>query len=210
MFRPEGHSHPREFGLFIYVCICIHGIYTHVSHHSSYVPLHASMSATIMDGHMSRIFGLAYHPHDPRLLISAGWDDTVQVSLELVGVCIIETPHHVRSTRTTEGFTMYTHATYVLAMKKSFSFCLGNMHMFMYVYICNIHVLCFSSSVLGHTTASLNPVSCMVILCTVQPSSHHLLSIQAPYVSPISIMYFSHFHIFYQNSKGSRPPLYWY
>ena len=107
-------------------------------------------------------------------------------------------------------FTMYTHAIYVLAMRKSFSFCLGNMHMFMYMYICNIHVLCFSSSVLGHTTASLNPVSCMIILCTVQPSSQHRLSIQAPYVSPISIMYFSHFHIFYQNSKGSRPPLYWY
>ena len=32
-----------------------------------------------MDGHWSRIFGLAFHPYDSRVLVSAGWDDTVQV-----------------------------------------------------------------------------------------------------------------------------------
>lgn len=91
-------------------CICVHMAHRHVHVHTlckcvshttlAYVPLYDSMSATVMDGHMSRIFGLAYHPHDPRLLVSAGWDDTVQVSMELVhrciGVCIIETPHHIR------------------------------------------------------------------------------------------------------------------
>jgi WD40 repeat protein len=31
-----------------------------------------------MDGHMNRVFALQYHPTDPNLLISGGWDDTVQ------------------------------------------------------------------------------------------------------------------------------------
>ena len=31
-----------------------------------------------MDGHMGRVFALKYHPSDPRVLVSAGWDDTVQ------------------------------------------------------------------------------------------------------------------------------------
>ena len=31
-----------------------------------------------MDGHMGRVFSLKYHPSDPRVVVSAGWDDTVQ------------------------------------------------------------------------------------------------------------------------------------
>lgn len=31
-----------------------------------------------MDGHMGRVFSLKYHPSDTRMLVSAGWDDTVQ------------------------------------------------------------------------------------------------------------------------------------
>ncbi len=41
--------------------------------------LPCSMSISVMDGHMSRVFALAYHPSDSRILVSAGWDDTVQV-----------------------------------------------------------------------------------------------------------------------------------
>ena len=36
------------------------------------------MDHTVMDGHMGRVFSLKYHPSDPRVLVSAGWDDTVQ------------------------------------------------------------------------------------------------------------------------------------
>ena len=31
-----------------------------------------------MDGHTSRVYALKYHPTDPNVLVSAGWDDTVQ------------------------------------------------------------------------------------------------------------------------------------
>ena len=31
-----------------------------------------------MDGHESRVFALKYHPTDTNILVSAGWDDTVQ------------------------------------------------------------------------------------------------------------------------------------
>lgn len=37
------------------------------------------MSAAVMDGHSSRVFSLSYHPTDPNIMISAGWDDTMQV-----------------------------------------------------------------------------------------------------------------------------------
>ena len=37
-----------------------------------------SMDHTVMDGHMSRVFGLQFHPSDHRILLTAGWDDTVQ------------------------------------------------------------------------------------------------------------------------------------
>ncbi len=40
-----------------------------------------SMSVSVMDGHMSRVFALVYHPSDPQILVSAGWDDTVQVGI---------------------------------------------------------------------------------------------------------------------------------
>ena len=38
-----------------------------------------SINTQVMDGHASRVFSLKYHPTDPHLLISGGWDDTVQV-----------------------------------------------------------------------------------------------------------------------------------
>ena len=28
---------------------------------------------------MSRVFSLCYHPSDPNIMMSAGWDDTIQV-----------------------------------------------------------------------------------------------------------------------------------
>ena len=37
-----------------------------------------SSDLTTMDGHMNRVFALRYHPSNPNLLVSAGWDDTVQ------------------------------------------------------------------------------------------------------------------------------------
>ena len=42
------------------------------------------MSASVMDGHVSRVFALAYHPSDPHTLLSAGWDDTVQVITKVI------------------------------------------------------------------------------------------------------------------------------
>ena len=41
--------------------------------------LSISMSPSVMDGHMSRVFSLCYLPKDPNIMVSAGWDDTVQV-----------------------------------------------------------------------------------------------------------------------------------
>ena len=41
--------------------------------------LSSSINTQVMDGHASRVFSLKYHPTDPNLLISGGWDDTVQV-----------------------------------------------------------------------------------------------------------------------------------
>ena len=46
------------------------------------------MSSSVMDGHMSRVFALTYHPSDSRILLSAGWDDTVQVRHTCVCVCV--------------------------------------------------------------------------------------------------------------------------
>ena len=40
-----------------------------------------SLSAPVMDGHANRVFALVYHPSDPRIILSAGWDDTVQVGV---------------------------------------------------------------------------------------------------------------------------------
>ena len=31
-----------------------------------------------MDGHMSRVYALKFHPSDTKILLSGGWDDTVQ------------------------------------------------------------------------------------------------------------------------------------
>lgn len=42
------------------------------------------MSASVMDGHVSRVFALAYHPSDPNTILSGGWDDTVQVDLPII------------------------------------------------------------------------------------------------------------------------------
>lgn len=39
-----------------------------------------SQSSTLMDGHANRVFSSRYHPANPSLLISAGWDDTIQAS----------------------------------------------------------------------------------------------------------------------------------
>ncbi|KAG9392256.1 WD repeat-containing protein [Carpediemonas membranifera] len=35
--------------------------------------------ANVTSGHFNRVFSLCYHPTDPNLLISGGWDNTVQV-----------------------------------------------------------------------------------------------------------------------------------
>ena len=43
-----------------------------------------SMTYSVMDGHMSRVFGLTYHPTDPHILVSAGWDDTLQVCTQTI------------------------------------------------------------------------------------------------------------------------------
>ena len=40
-----------------------------------------SINTQVMDGHASRVFSLKYHPTDPYMLISGGWDDTVQVRI---------------------------------------------------------------------------------------------------------------------------------
>ncbi|XP_037081120.1 uncharacterized WD repeat-containing protein C227.12-like [Pollicipes pollicipes] len=40
--------------------------------------LHASADHALNDGHRSRVFALAAHPHTPHELLSAGWDNTVQ------------------------------------------------------------------------------------------------------------------------------------
>ncbi|XP_065890492.1 WD repeat-containing protein 38-like isoform X2 [Dysidea avara] len=46
--------------------------------HQLTATLEASINTQVMDGHASRVFSLKYHPTDPHLLISGGWDDTVQ------------------------------------------------------------------------------------------------------------------------------------
>lgn len=40
--------------------------------------LRASSNHALNDGHRSRVFALAAHPHTPHELLSAGWDNTVQ------------------------------------------------------------------------------------------------------------------------------------
>lgn len=40
-----------------------------------------SKSTTLMDGHVNRVFSARYHPINPSLLISTGWDNTIQVLL---------------------------------------------------------------------------------------------------------------------------------
>ena len=40
--------------------------------------LSASSNHALNDGHRSRVFALAAHPHTPHELLSAGWDNTVQ------------------------------------------------------------------------------------------------------------------------------------
>lgn len=37
-----------------------------------------SDSRDVMNGHRTRVFALQYHPRDPHLFVSGGWDDTVQ------------------------------------------------------------------------------------------------------------------------------------
>lgn len=37
-----------------------------------------SDSRDIMNGHRLRVFALQYHPNDPHMILSGGWDDTVQ------------------------------------------------------------------------------------------------------------------------------------
>ena len=32
-----------------------------------------------MNGHRARVFAVQYHPTDPHLFVTGGWDDTVQV-----------------------------------------------------------------------------------------------------------------------------------
>ena len=49
----------------------------HLSYNYDFL-LIISSSLTQMDGHESRVFALKYHPTDPNILVSAGWDDTVQ------------------------------------------------------------------------------------------------------------------------------------
>lgn len=39
--------------------------------------LQATDSRDVMNGHRMRIFALQYHPDDPHVFISGGWDDTV-------------------------------------------------------------------------------------------------------------------------------------
>lgn len=33
------------------------------------------------DGHSMRVYSVKFHPHNDNVLISGGWDDTLQVSL---------------------------------------------------------------------------------------------------------------------------------
>jgi WD40 repeat protein len=37
-----------------------------------------SRDTSVMDGHMSRVYALKFHPSDTKILLSGGWDDTVQ------------------------------------------------------------------------------------------------------------------------------------
>jgi hypothetical protein len=34
-----------------------------------------------IDGHCFRVFAAQYHPEEPHLFLSGGWDDTVHVSI---------------------------------------------------------------------------------------------------------------------------------
>lgn len=43
-----------------------------------------SDSKTKMDGHRQRVFTAQYHPGNPHVFITGGWDDTVQVKLECI------------------------------------------------------------------------------------------------------------------------------
>ena len=61
-------------------CYCSYLASSTFKNYPSLLPFHlpCSMDHTVMDGHMGRVFALKYHPTDPRVLVSAGWDDTVQ------------------------------------------------------------------------------------------------------------------------------------
>jgi len=43
------------------------------------LPLCYSDGRDVMNGHRLRVFSLQYHPNEPHLMVSGGWDDTVQV-----------------------------------------------------------------------------------------------------------------------------------
>ena len=49
--------------------------------------LYFSDSRDVMNGHGMRVHSVKYHPTDPHLLISGGWDDTVQVSITTIQDC---------------------------------------------------------------------------------------------------------------------------
>lgn len=38
-----------------------------------------SDSRDVMNGHRARVFAIQYHPVDPHVFVTGGWDDTVQV-----------------------------------------------------------------------------------------------------------------------------------
>ena len=76
-----------QYDMHVFIVQVYHGTYAHIQmyNYKNYIYVYIythfcnSVSARVMDGHRSRVFGLVFHPHDSHVLISAGWDDTVQV-----------------------------------------------------------------------------------------------------------------------------------
>ncbi|XP_065831159.1 POC1 centriolar protein homolog A-like [Oscarella lobularis] len=55
--------------------------YVNVYNETTHQQVHCFQSSpnkSVMDGHQMRVFTVKYHPAQPRMLVTAGWDDTVQ------------------------------------------------------------------------------------------------------------------------------------
>ena len=97
-----------------------------------------------MDGHESRVFALKYHPTDPNILVSAGWDDTVQFWDKRVENSIRYCMKYMCMSVVAVKFSMH-----LCLLLNFLSHCVFKINFCYFVWLYMCCVLCFVSSVLA-------------------------------------------------------------